>query len=197
MTPSLPPIYFVRHGETDWNAARRYQGQADIPLNDKGRAQARRNGETLRGLMPQIAQSAFVASPLQRTQETMRIVRATMGLEPDDFHTEPRLVELHYGRWQGQLLADLPRLDPDGVAARAADPFNWRPPGGENYVDLQRRIATWLPDLTRPCVLVSHGGVSRALRGMLVNGIEPEHVPHLEVPQDRVLLIEDGKIRWL
>ena len=66
-------IYFIRHGETDWNAQARYQGQADVPMNETGRTQARRNGETLRRLLPDIASADFVASPLARARETMRI----------------------------------------------------------------------------------------------------------------------------
>lgn len=193
----MPRLYFIRHGETDWNAARRYQGQADIPLNDRGRAQARRNGEALRALMPGIAGARFIASPLQRTQETMRLVRTSMGLDASGYALEPRLIELHYGSWQGQLQSELPQIDPAGVAARGADPFNWRPAGGENYVDLQRRLETWLAELDGDCVVVSHGGVSRALRGLLIEGIAPADVPALEVPQDRVLVLSDGTMSWL
>ena len=76
-------LYFIRHGETDWNAVQRYQGQTDIPLNDKGRAQAARNGRTLISrLGPAAATLDYVASPLSRASETMAIVRREMGLAP-------------------------------------------------------------------------------------------------------------------
>ena len=79
-------LYFVRHGETDWNAVRRYQGQTDTPLNDKGRGQAAHNGQTLRRVLDSTAANFdFVASPLLRTAETMRIIRQEMGLDPDAF----------------------------------------------------------------------------------------------------------------
>ncbi len=194
---SIPTIYFIRHGETDWNAARRYQGQADIPLNDRGRAQARRNGQALCALMPAIADAQFVASPLNRTLETMRIARAELGLPVDDFSIDPRLIELNYGHWEGQLASDLPRSDPVGLAARAGDPYHWRPKGGENYHDLSLRLESWLADLKGPCVVVSHGGVSRALRGLLVDGVRRADISQLEVPQDRILHIERGAISWL
>ncbi len=118
-------IYFIRHGETDWNAEARYQGQADVPMNETGRAQAKRNGETLRQLLPGIAQADFVASPLARARETMRIVRETLGLEPDDFQIDDRLKEAHYGDWQGTLLADLPSSTP-----RASKPARAIPSAG-------------------------------------------------------------------
>ncbi len=192
----VPTIYFIRHGETDWNATRRYQGQADIPMNDKGRAQAQRNGDALREFLPDIASASFVASPLQRTLETMRIVRTALGLEPDGFATEPRLMELNYGGWQGQLASELHQTDPEGLAKRIADPMNWRARGGENYIELSQRVEAWLKELERSCVVVSHGGVSRVLRRLLVGGIAEEDIFGLEVPQDRIMILAQGVIRW-
>jgi probable phosphoglycerate mutase len=189
-------IYFIRHGETDWNAEARYQGQADVPMNEKGRAQALRNGEALRALLPGIAKADFVASPLARAVETMRIVRSVLGLAPDDFRTDERLKEAHYGDWQGTLLADLQQVDAPGIAARTADPFRWRPPGGESYEDLMARAVPWLETVTRDTVVVSHGGVSRVLRGHIL-GLDLATVPLLEVPQDRVLVLRRAEVDWL
>jgi probable phosphoglycerate mutase len=189
-------VYFIRHGETDWNAEERYQGQADIALNDRGRAQARRNGEALRALLPRIAEADFVASPMHRARETMAIVRAALGLEPETFRIDERLKEAHYGDWQGTLLADLPRVDAEGIAARSRDPFRWRPKGGESYEDLMARTVPWLMDVTRDSVVVSHGGVSRVLRGHIL-GLDVATVPGLEVPQDRVLVLRRDGIDWL
>jgi broad specificity phosphatase PhoE len=188
-------VYFIRHGETDWNAEARYQGQADIALNDRGRAQARRNGEALRALLPHIAEADFIASPLHRARETMAIVRGALGLEPETFRIEECLKEAHYGDWQGTLLADLPRVDADGIAARSRDPFRWRPKGGESYQDLMARTVPWLDGVTRDAVVVSHGGVSRVLRGHIL-GLDLATVPGLEVPQDRVLVLRRDGIDW-
>jgi probable phosphoglycerate mutase len=189
-------IYFVRHGETDWNAEARYQGQEDIALNDKGRALARRNGEALRRLLPTIAEADFVASPLSRARETMRILREALGLEASAFAIEERLKEAHYGSWQGTLASELPTIDADGIRARASDPFRWRPIGGESYEDLHLRTLPWLGGIVRDTVVVSHGGVSRVLRGHLL-GLDPMQIPGLEVPQDRVLILRGDGIDWL
>jgi probable phosphoglycerate mutase len=189
-------IYFIRHGETDWNAARRYQGQRDIPLNAKGRAQARRNGEALCALLPGIAAADFVASPLGRARETMEIVRACLGLPRDGYRLDDRLRELSYGHWEGKLQADLPRLDPEGLAERAKDPFRWRPEGGESYADLYERTMAWLADVARDTVVAGHGGVGRALRARVL-GLDPETIPGLESPQDRVLVLRRDGIEWL
>lgn len=198
-TVSLKPgliLYFIRHGETDWNRESRYQGQRDIPLNDTGRAQARRHGNFLKALTPSIAGFDFVASPLQRAIETMRLIRAELGLDPDDFRIAPEIAELSYGHWEGELAAELPAKDPAGVAAKSADPYGWRPRDGESYHDLEVRTSRWLSGLTANTIAVSHGGVSRVARGALL-GIDRRFVPFLEVPQDKMLKLAEGRMQWL
>jgi broad specificity phosphatase PhoE len=132
MSPDVT-IYFIRHGETDWNAQARYQGQVDIPLNDTGREQALRNGHALRAALADHSAYDFVSSPLGRTRETMLIVRRALGLTMDGVSFDDRLREMSYGHWEGQLASDLPRTDPAGMAERARDWWHWRPEGGESY----------------------------------------------------------------
>lgn len=199
MPSALKPgvtLYLIRHGETEWNKERRYQGQRDIPLNETGKAQAARNGAALKMLDLPIGAIDFVSSPLSRAVETMNIARAAMGLPPDGYRLAPEISELHYGHWEGLLADTLPETDPEGVAAKAEDPFGWRPDGGESYADLSARIAAWLATVERETVAVSHGGVSRVARG-LVLGLDTFDVPTLEAPQDRVLVLRDGAMRWL
>lgn len=189
-------IYFIRHGETDWNAQSRYQGQADIPINALGRVQAQRNGEAMRALLPAIAQANYVASPLLRARETMEIVRGAMGLDAGAYALDDRLKEIHYGHWQGIFAVDLPGIDASGVAERAQDSFRWRPRGGESYADLMHRSAAWVDDVTSDTVVAAHGGVSRVLRGHLY-AINPALVPELPVPQDRILVLRRDRMDWL
>jgi probable phosphoglycerate mutase len=192
-----PTIYFVRHGETDWNVARRIQGHTDIPLNDTGRAQARRNGQTLKTVVRDAAAFTFVSSPLGRAHETMRIVRAELGLPPTTFAQDERLKELNFGQlegmpWIGDQLARDPSLYPE----RAYDPFTWRPLNGESYADLTKRLESWIATLSGPVIAVSHGGVMRGLRG-LVRGLPRNDIPALDTPQDKVLILEGTTERWL
>lgn len=190
-------IYFIRHGETDWNAVQRYQGQIDIPLNARGREQAARNGRVLGAHLGTRARAFdFVASPLSRASETMRIVRGTMGLESDVFRRDDRLKEQSYGHWEGLLWAELPQIDAAGFAARSADKWGWCPRGGESYAMLSRRIAGWLTEVQNDCVVASHGAVSRVLRG-LVLGLESEAITVLEVPQDRIMVLRDGTLEMM
>jgi probable phosphoglycerate mutase len=189
-------LYFVRHGETDWNAIRRYQGQTDTPLNEKGRGQAARNGRTLREILQGRSDVDFVASPLQRASETMSIIRREMGLDPDAFQRDDRLKEINFGHWEGRIWDVLPQEDPDQFQARLADPFNWRPIDGESYADLASRVLMWLQSIDRDTVAVSHGGVSRVVRGHVL-ALAGHEIPLLEVPQDKVLILKDGSQEWI
>lgn len=189
-------LYLVRHGETDWNREARYQGQADIPLNDTGRAQAARNGAAIRALLPTISDAEFVSSPLSRARETMEIIRAALALPPKVYRTDPQLIELHYGHWEGQLASKLPETDPEGLNGKNDDPFGWRPRGGESYSDLMERTTRWLASLDRDTLAVTHGGVSRVARGALL-GLDRQLVPYLEVPQDQILVLSGDGMRWI
>lgn len=189
-------VYFIRHGQTDWNAARRYQGQRDIALNAKGRAQARRNGEALASIGSTLHAADFIASPLGRARETMEIVREAMSLAPGEYRVEDVIKEIHYGHWEGQLAKDIPGYDPDGLAQRRLDPFHWRPRGGESYADLTARVRPWLAGLGRDAVVASHGGVGRTLQGIVL-GLAHDVILRLEAPQDRIMVVRRNDVGWL
>jgi broad specificity phosphatase PhoE len=190
-------LYYVRHGETDWNRDQRYQGQKDIPLNSTGRSQAVRNGRVLVGVLGQAAAALdYVSSPLLRARETMQLMRAELGLPPLSYRTDDRLREIHYGHWEGELWNELPAKDPQGFAARDADKWGWRPSGGESYRDLSERVADWLGEVERDAVVTAHGGVMRVLRGLSLR-LEPAQIFLLDVPQDKVLMVEAGRTSWL
>jgi probable phosphoglycerate mutase len=190
-------LYFVRHGETDWNRAQRYQGQKDIPLNVLGHSQAVGNGRTLAGALgAEAAAIDYVSSPLERARETMELMRAELGLPAQGYRTDDRLREIHYGYWEGELWTELPAKDPQGFAAREADRWGWRPTGGESYRELSERVAQWLGEVERDVVVTAHGGIMRVLRG-LVLGLQSAEIFQLDVPQDKVLVVEAGRTRWL
>lgn len=193
-----PLIYFVRHGQTPWNAEQRLQGQADIDINAVGREQADRNGRRLAKLIPDPAGFDFVASPMRRTRETMERARAAMGLDPVAYRTDPRLVEVNFGDWQGFTFAELEAHEPGVSSARQLDKWDFVPPGedAESYEMLTRRIRPWLVEVTQPTVCVTHGGVLRAIF-RLVEDLPKNKAAALEIPQDRVLRVENGRLDWL
>lgn len=192
----MPTIFFIRHGETDWNAEGRLQGQRDIDLNQRGEAQASQAGRILRRLAPHAGELGFLASPLTRTRRTMALAREAAGLAPFDFKEDPRLMEISFGAWEGLTWPELTARDPEGAAGREADKWGYQPPGGESYGMLVARIRPVFESLTRDSVIVSHGGVARAMLSLLC-GVAPERAPHLDIWQGRVIVVENGAYRWV
>lgn len=187
-----PVLYYIRHGETDWNAEARLQGQRDIPINANGRAQADRCGKILRDLLARESLSPdFVASPLGRTRETMERARAVLELDPKDYRTDARLLEVSFGQWEGFTLAELAARWPDAAAARESDKWGYTPPQAESYATMSLRMRAWYDSLTRDTVAVAHGGT---LRGLIVQlGIaSKEDAPRLDITQGIVYEIRDG-----
>jgi broad specificity phosphatase PhoE len=149
-------IVLVRHGETDWNRERRYQGHADTPLNEAGRAQARELAETLRSEDV----SAVYTSPLRRASETARIVAGRLGLEAREL--EP-LREIDVGDWQGLTVDEVRTRFPE--RADVAWHSGW--PNGETHDELAARVVPALLELGRRhtgdrVLGVTHAGPIRA-----------------------------------
>ncbi len=195
-----PPIYLVRHGETDWNAAGRLQGQRDIGLNSHGRAQARRNGAALArhfaAAKRDPAGLRYLASPLGRTRETMEILRRSLGLPREGYVVDARLMEVSFGEVEGLTLAEFAAQDPTGFKAREADRWGYVPRGGESYAQLSARAASLLAELDGPSVIVAHGGILRALYHLLL-GRSVRDAMTMPVSQDEVHLFENGSLRGL
>jgi len=192
-------LILVRHGQTDWNAEARFQGQMDIELNDLGRHQARQNGLKLAELLGETAENYdFVASPLSRTRETMELVRASMGIEPKSYRTDARLVEICFGDWEGLTLAELTKAFPDMMKERHARKWDFLPPGekAESFEILSMRSNDWLNSVEKPTVCVTHGGIIRTLLVLLTH-MNKELAANLDVPQDKILQIENNKAVWI
>lgn len=191
-----PELYFVRHGETDWNAEGRYQGSRDIPLNDRGRGQAALNGELLRNLLQRSGRLAtdfsWYVSPLSRTRETMQNVRSRQPEPLPDVTIDPRLIEISFGIYEGHLHTDL-AADTMAIAGeRDAGFWHFRPPQGESYDDVARRVLDFGASLTGPSIIVSHGGILRVLRH-LIEGFPHERAVNWFPPQDSVIHFIEGK----
>ena len=191
----MPLLYYIRHGETDWNREGRLQGQREISINSNGRAQARRCGEILRDLLAREPQAApeFVSSPLGRARETMELVRTALGFDPQSYRLDERLTEISFGSWEGFTIPELGLASPEAVAARERDKWDFAPPGGESYAEMSQRVRGWYDSLARDTVAVAHGGV---LRGLIVQlGLcSSDEAPFLDVEQGVVYVIRDGQL---
>lgn len=193
----VPTVYYIRHGETDWNVAGRLQGHRDIPLNDKGRGQAAHCGNVLRDLLAKEgrdpAELDFVSSPLARAIETMELVRPGLGLAAEGYRIEPRLIELSFGDWEGSTIALLHQNDPVRISQREHDKWHFVPPGGESYEMVAARMKRWHHSLTQDVVVTSHGGTCRGLMACL--GIaKPAAAPLIDIIQGEVYVFQGDKL---
>ena len=192
----MKTLWFIRHGETDWNREGRLQGQRDIPLNDLGREQSAEAGRRLLAAMPEAGRLPWIVSPLGRTMETATLARGAIGLDPPGFVTDARLMELTFGRWEGHTWHDLKKRERELARARKADKWNFVPPGGESYALLAKRIAPWLDCVPDEAVVVSHGGVARVLLTM-VGGVAMHEAPFHDIHQGQVLRLDAGQHVWI
>lgn len=186
------PLFFVRHGQTDWNKEGRLQGQRNIPLNQLGRQQAARNGRVIGPLLEGHKWHVLV-SPLGRTLETATILLNEAGHGHLEMIKDIRLIELSFGDWEGRTLREIRDDDPDVGAARRANKWGFVPPGGESYAMLAERVKAWLFDLSEPTLIISHGGVFRTV-AHLIGGMPTEEAASVTVKQDRVFLIKGRQI---
>jgi len=200
--PAFPyRLIFLRHGETAYNAENRLQGQLDIPLNARGREQARSIGRALQARVgAEIAQleaaGAFIASPLGRARETMEIARAAIDLPPGRYRVNAALKEISFGAWEGLTWPEIEARDLSGVRARRKDRWNFAPPGGESYAMLAERLRPWLDGLTGDAFVVSHGGVARALMTLIAE-VALEKAAGAPIAQGRALRFESGGCHWI
>lgn len=166
-------VALVRHGETAWNGERRLQGRRDIALSSVGVAQARGLMAALRAMDP----DRVVVSGLLRTAETAR----AMGFPPDA--CDSRLDEASLGEWEGRYSADVRAADPEAYRAWRAGLL--RPPGGESFDELTKRVVAGFFGAVADCaevggqtlMVVTHGGPVRALLAAVV-GLDPARAIH-------------------
>jgi probable phosphoglycerate mutase len=192
----MPVLYYVRHGETDFNSEGRLQGRRDTVLNAHGRRQAAECGVLLHDLFVRDRRRPgdfeYVSSPLKRARETMEILRATLGLEPHDYEIDARLVEIAYGEWEGLTLPEIDAQNAGILTQRERDKWDFAPPGGESYRQLATRIDDWYRSLTRDTVVAAHGGGVRALMA-LFKVVTEEQATHAQIEQGIVYVFADGR----
>ena len=154
-------FYFIRHGETEWNAAGRLCGRADVPLSEVGRRQA----ELLAVRLKAIPVTALYSSPARRALETASILGRAIGREAV---VDSRLVELSYGAWEGKTYEESRHSSPDVYRAWELDPAAVAPPEGESGAQLVDRVNPFLAEVaqrhpTGDVVVVCHRTLCRLI----------------------------------
>lgn len=178
-------IWLARHGETADNAEGRVQGSIDTPLNDRGREQARALAEQAAGLNV----GALYSSQLARALETAQIVGERLGLDP---RVDGRFAESHRGAWEGRLLGDIERDEPDAWRAWRSGQHDFRFPGGESLAEHVARVGEALREVDQPALVVCHGGTVRA--ALVACGIHPlGEFQRIKVPNAELVALEDAR----
>ena len=156
----MTTLLLARHGETDWNSERRWQGHVDRPLNERGREQARALAAELAGRRI----DAVYSSDLLRARETAEIVAAALGLE---VRVDPGLREVDTGSWSGLVHSEIETSDPEGFRRWQEGGKGWE--SGESYEEMGARVVAAVLELAaahpdETLLVVSHGGSIRACR---------------------------------
>jgi probable phosphoglycerate mutase len=180
-------IWLARHGETTANAEGRVQGWLDPPLNERGRAQARTLAREAAGLDLR----ALYSSQLVRARETAETVGERVGLDPA---LDERFAESRRGEWEGRLLREIERDDPERWAAWQRGGADFRFPGGESLAEHVARVDDALDDVAAgdlPALVVCHGGTVRCAL-VARGGRRLEEFTRIPVPNASLVGVEVG-----
>jgi broad specificity phosphatase PhoE len=188
-------IHLVRHAETDWNRELRWQGQSDVPLNARGREQARALGASLTG----VPLAAIYSSDLRRAAETAEIVAEQLRLP---LRVDPGLREIDVGSWQGLTLTQLRVRVPEAVARWEQNgEHGWE--DGESHEDMFARVVDAIRSIAaghrnEEVLVVSHGGPIGALKTLAAGLDYPRErrlLPRSDNCETYVIAVEDGAVR--
>jgi broad specificity phosphatase PhoE len=189
-------IFLARHGESDWNVEKRFQGHSDRPLTERGRKQA----HALADLVASEKIDAVYTSPLSRAQETAEIVAARAGLEPVAL---PELREVDTGSWSGLSRADVEARFPEGFSRWRSGGSGWK--DGETYEQMAERVIGALRTIAEDhpdgrVLVISHGGPIRAIHAA-AEGVAIDDYRRLKPVEPNARLsavaVENGRVTRL
>lgn len=188
-------IIMLRHGQTEWNALQRYQGQTDIPLNDTGREQAYQAALLLK---EQEAVQAIYCSDLLRASETAQIIGESLGIEPI---SDARLRELSFGVWEGLTFTEVYEKYPQEFDDWFRATPTYIVPGGESFHRLNERVIEAIAKIKQAghqtVLLVTHGGVIKAMLSLADEGADLWENAIGNAFMLTLELTEDGRMRIL
>ena len=191
MADKYPEIFVLRHGETEWNRAGRFQGRLNSPLTEKGCGQALIQSGLLDDALADRAKFPAFCSPLERAAHTASIALEPLGLVATQ---DARLCEVAFGEFEGLTYEEVAKKWPQHKRTADVDLFDWHfdVPAGESLDSTRIRAKSFLDDLTGPSIIVTHGMTSRVLRGIWL-GIDRRGMSDLPGGQGCVYHLRDGR----
>ncbi|MBE1284752.1 MAG: histidine phosphatase family protein [Rhodobacteraceae bacterium] len=183
---TIPKIWFLRHGQTEWNAQGRIQGQLESDLTRLGREQARQQARLMASVL-EASPPCFV-SPMRRARQTAKI-----ALSGRPFAVDTRLAEVQAGLIQGMTRPEVETRWP-GLSTNNPTGLDLfcEAPEGEGFAAFEARIQSFLAELREPTVIVAHGLLGQVLRG-LVCGLDRAAMAALPNEQGCIYVLEDGR----
>jgi|SRR6185437_8324407 len=185
-------IYYVHHGETEWNHARRYQGRMDSPLTAEGRRQAERVAHLWARETAGASELALVSSPLGRALATARVIASTLALP---IATDKRLAEVSLGEWEGLTYAEIAARYAAALVGTSRWDWYFRASNGESAANAAARLAAWLATVRQPTIAVGHGVAGRLLRGLYAR-LDPVESLRLPIERNGVFILGAGVITF-
>ena len=178
-----PDLFVLRHGETEWNVRGKFQGRKDSPLTAKGKAQARKQGSLLAGMS--ILPRAAYTSPQGRALQTAHLALGSNA----DILIDDGLQEIDFGDWEGATRDDVKtQIDYSFESGL----WNFRSPGGEDFLAICQRIEAFLNKIAEPSIIVTHGTTSMVLRGLWL-GLNQTGILSLPRDQGCIFHLSNGR----
>ncbi len=178
-----PPLLFLRHGETAWNAAGRYQGSTDTILSEAGKTRGAQHAHFVRQLCADGEldgnRLSIVTSPLRRAAATADLLQSNLEPMPA-ISIEPRLRELSFGRWEGMTSMEVKARFYEERKRRKRDRYTFAPAGGDSMASRRAAVEAALRDLEPHTIVVTHSGIIRIIALILNDDIDAVgmDVPH-------------------
>ncbi len=191
MADKYPEIFVLRHGQTEWNLAGRFQGRMNSELTAKGHEQAGMQGALLAEIAKGRSDIVAHCSPQKRAMHTARIALDPLGMVATQ---DERLCEISFGAWEGLNFEQIATGWPEHVKHADTDGFDWQfqSPGGESFDVMRARTKGFLASLKGPSIIVTHGITSRILRGVWLGHVGNE-IASLTGGQGCVYHLRDGQ----
>lgn len=184
-------FYFMRHGETEWNVLKKFQGSGNSDLTETGQQQARALGRLLKERFGSACPWTLYVSPLGRVQQTADLVQTEISFAR--VVTDDRLREGNLGLWEGSTIPDILRDNPHLEAEQKAHRLWLHAPQSEGLEAMTERLYAFMSERTEPALILAHGLVGKILRG-LYGGVPLDEMLTLPSPQDTLWHMHERKL---